>query len=307
MQFSDIIGDVLEKSPDSVYRRLRGDKELTLSELVKLCLHFNVSVDDIVNYKSHNVHFKYSRMDFGEPYIYEKYMEEMKNVFGRVAMSAKKELLSTAMDIPIFHLVNFPELMFLKIYSWHFDLCNVTVSFEQFISKLDKEKLIAYYKAIVDSYKQIPSIELWMNSTIDNLLQLINYYHSMHCFENMDYPNLLCNQLLQLIDSIEQLTAKENKEYRGKKTSFKFFLSTADLQNNYIHFKGDNITFTAIKIFTVNGIFTHNEEFCEETEKWIKNIITKSILISGAAAVERFNFFKTTKTKINNQIENFHK
>src|SRR5262245_33330930 len=48
----DEIADLLNISNDSAYRRIRGEKELTLSELKILCSHFNVSVDHLLGIDS---------------------------------------------------------------------------------------------------------------------------------------------------------------------------------------------------------------------------------------------------------------
>lgn len=69
--------------------------------------------------------------------------------------------------------------------------------------------------------------------------------------------------------------------------------------------KNEGATSTTIKLFTINNINTSNPSFCEETERWIKNTIAKSILLSGASARERIKFFQTMKTKIGNLMERF--
>ena len=47
-QLVDVVSEVLGKSSDSAYRRIRGEKELTLSESVKLCFHFDISLDSML-------------------------------------------------------------------------------------------------------------------------------------------------------------------------------------------------------------------------------------------------------------------
>jgi len=61
------------------------------------------------------------------------------------------------------------------------------------------------------------------------------------------------------------------------------------------------------KLYTINGIFTSNEYFCSEVEKWMKDTITKSVYLSGDSARERFKFFQKIKNKINNLLERFEK
>lgn len=75
--------------------------------------------------------------------------------------------------------------------------------------------------------------------------------------------------------------------------------------NDFMITKRDGINVTSIKFYTINGIFTSNEYFCSEVEKWMKDTMTKSLFLSGASAGERFRFFQEIKNRINNLLEKF--
>ena len=303
----DAIGDILNIGYDSTYRRLRGEKELTISELVKLCSHFNLSVDAILHHESNNALFKYSRLDLSDMDNYEAYMNEVATLYEGLIKASSKEILLTALDIPIFHFASFLELSLFKLYAWNQSVYDGSITYDKFISKLDIGNCMSIYRRVMDAYRQIPSTEIWTDYTIDPILQLIEYHFDMNCFESKDNPGLLCHQLLQLIENLERWTEKGSKEYRGKDTSFKLCLSSVDLGNNYIITKRDDNAVTSVKLFTINAIFTSNAGFCEETEKWIRNIISKSQVLSGVSARERFRFFQSQKTKINNLMGKFEK
>jgi hypothetical protein len=46
---ADEIAGILEISADSAYRRLRGEKTISLDELYKLCIHYRISLDQMLN------------------------------------------------------------------------------------------------------------------------------------------------------------------------------------------------------------------------------------------------------------------
>src|ERR1700730_14003481 len=46
------IAGLLEISEDSVYRRMRGEKQITLDELHKLCNHYRVSLDQLMGLRT---------------------------------------------------------------------------------------------------------------------------------------------------------------------------------------------------------------------------------------------------------------
>lgn len=109
-------------------------------------------------------------------------------------------------------------------------------------------------------------------------------------------------RLLQMTDRIMKWAETEKKENSG---DFRLYLSATNPENSFMILKHEEFTSTTIKLFTVNSIITSNTSFCDETEKWVKNTISKSTLLSGASARERFKFFQTMKTKIANLIEHF--
>jgi len=57
-----------------------------------------------------------------------------------------------------------------------------------------------------------------------------------------------------------------------------------------------------IRLNNVNGITTDNRVLCLETLKWIDDLISKSIIISGISIKERVRFFQSSKNKIDGLI-----
>ena len=53
----DEVGEVLNISSDSAYRRIRGEKPIALEEIKKLCIHFKISLDQFMHLNSESVLF----------------------------------------------------------------------------------------------------------------------------------------------------------------------------------------------------------------------------------------------------------
>src|SRR5215831_21381159 len=49
VSLTEEIARVLDVSVDSVYRRMRGEKTISLDELYKLCSHYKISLDQLMN------------------------------------------------------------------------------------------------------------------------------------------------------------------------------------------------------------------------------------------------------------------
>ncbi|MDR1121546.1 MAG: hypothetical protein LBM08_11590 [Dysgonamonadaceae bacterium] len=306
-RMADVVGDVLNVGSDSAYRRIRGEKELTLKELIALSQRFNISMDSITNYESNNILFKYTPLDLNDMDNYYAYMDDLSNLFEAIAKSMEKEIYFMAMDIPVAHFTPFLELTLFKIYTWFRSVNKLHITYDEFVSQLDILRLSAIYEKIGNAYNQIPSTEIWTKNTIEPTLRLLDYYSDLNCFEKKETLPHLCCQVLQLVDNIEKYTLREEKEYKGKSAFFRMYLSPVDIMNDFMITKRDGTNVTSIKLYTINGIFTSNEYFCSEVEKWMKDAMTKSLFLSGASARECFKFFQEIKNKVNNLLAKFEK
>lgn len=303
LRLADVIGDLLEIGSDSSYRRIRGEKELTLSELIKLCNYFNISIDSIVGNRNNDIVFKYNPLDLTDLNNYRVYIKQFTESVFVLTNAKKKEIYYTAEDIPIFHFLPFHELTFFKVYVWHNAISDKDITYEKFVQEIkNKEELFECYDKMYKSYSYIPSTEIWTTNTIDPILRLLEYYYDIGTFENTGTAAMLCNQLLQMVDNLIKWTDTGKKEDLA---DFKLYLSETHPENSFMLLKNDGVTSVTIKLLTINSIITTTPSFCEETEKWIRNTITKSTLLSGASARERFKFFQTMKTKIDNVMERF--
>lgn len=306
IKLADVVRELLDVKSDAAYRRIRGEKELTMGELEKVCNHFQIPIDDILNQKSNGINFRYSTLDFvNDPRHYHRYMDQFARNIEHSARAKDREILFTAEDIPVFHFMPYPELIFFKLYVWHQTICNRPCTYEQFVADLgDKEELYAYYKRIMESYHKIPSSEVWTHNTIDPILRLLDYYNDMECFEDRQMPLLLCRQLTAMIDTIAEWTDLKQKGPNNR-TDFHLYLSPVNPENSFFLNKSNGITLITVKLFTINSLATTDEAFCTETETWIRNIISKSMFLSGTSARERFLFFQQLRGRINALVEKF--
>ena len=304
-RLADMIEELLSVSAGAAYRRISGEKPLTFPELVKICRHFNLSVDKIINQSSEQgALFHYATIDINDMSGYMQYMNGVLEFLTRLKSAPQNELLFTAVDIPFYHFLKFPELTFFKLYCWDDTVNHTRTTYEDFREKLDSEPLIKLYEQITNIYAAIPAKEIWTYQTIDTIIRLFDYYYETGAFAGKKTVLALLEQLSQLMDNIRQ---NAENGYKGEKqTPYALYLSSVDLSNNFMLARmGDRLACN-IKLYTINSIVTENQSLCAETERWIQDLISKAILISGTSGKERFRFFQTSKNKIGelmNRIE----
>jgi hypothetical protein len=221
LRLVDIVGEILNIGTDSAYRRIRGETELTITELSKLCSYFNISMDAILNYQSSNIMVKYSPLNTNNIESYYKYIEDLASLMENVAKSGNREIIIMSQDISTVHFYPYLELTLFKIYAWFKNFDDFQFTYDKFVETLNLEQLSAFYKKITEAYQQIPSSEIWTTNTIRPFMYLLRYYSDLNCFENKDTINIITNQLIELLKNIERCTEKGKKIIKDKQ-----FLST---------------------------------------------------------------------------------
>ncbi len=73
-----VVSDLLSLSTDEVYRRIRQETLLTIEELRKLCIHFDISFDSLMEMKAGSAVFSYLNLKEGQ-FTVEKYLEGILN------------------------------------------------------------------------------------------------------------------------------------------------------------------------------------------------------------------------------------
>ena len=293
----DAVAEALGISNDSVYRRIRGEKRIDIDETAQLCSHFQISMDSLVGVSTKNqIQCNYSPLDFSDLSQYMLYVQNLSANIEHVRSFPGSEIILSASDISVFNLLAYKELTFFKLFAWNKNVYGFEDSYEEFVKKLDVDEIAKYYDRIVRDYQLIPSTEVWTANTIDPLLKLLSYHSEIGSFDDKKYPVFLCEQALELMDTLQKWTEKESKG--ANETPFKLYISETDLEGTFIVLKQQEKTNCIFKLYTINSISTADERFCQETERWLRNTAQRSTLISGASEKERRKFFAAQQKKI---------
>lgn len=299
-RLSDVVEELLSLSADSAYRRIRGETELSLSELKKICDKFNLSMDEILSYKSRQgVLFRYIPINLCDQESYISHLQRLLSILDALKPESDKEIIFTARSIPFYHLVMCPELAYFNLYACNNSLNGIKIPYDVFCNNLDKEKIISMYQQIHRAFMSIPSKEIWTVQTIGVTLRLLEYYFEIGAFGSEDTILTLLNQLSELMDKVYQYANDGYKEVKHK-TPFFMYNCSVDLDNNCMMVrKGDHLSFNII-LHMLHFMVTDNEVLCKATLKWENSLISKSSPISGESSLkQRYRFFESAKNKIN--------
>src|SRR5262245_55213413 len=113
----DAIADVLNISVDSAYRRIRGEKAISMEEMQRLAKHYHVSIDRLFDQKANRGVYSGNLID-SRDFNFETYLEKLVADLRAIDSFNKKELIYFSKDIPLFHFFSFPELASFKFFFW---------------------------------------------------------------------------------------------------------------------------------------------------------------------------------------------
>jgi hypothetical protein len=300
MSLVNEIAEALEISIDSAYRRLRAETPLTIDEISILCQHFKIGFDIFAG-QSGTVSFHFEQMSGIEGF--KRYLLELRNSLISLSKSENTELYYAAIDIPIFHHFNYSELSAFKMFYWMKDVLNEpTLDSKKFEHGMISDELLILGNQIYEAYCNVPSIEIWTHATTTSSIAQIEFYFESGIIEKKENALLLCNQLEEEIKTIQkqaELSCKLMTENSETFENYKLYFSEIEIGNNCILTKKADIKNVYLSFHTFNKLATDNNRFCDDTFKWLNNLLKKSTIISGVSEKQRYMFFKQIFEKIN--------
>lgn len=301
---AEAISDILNINIDAAYRRLRGKTRLTIDEVVKLCTHFDFSVDHALQLNTgDNTILDYKSVDLTNVEDYYSYIEKYAAIFVKLASLPEKEIITLTHNIPFYRLANYPEVSFFNLYVWSQSANAENHTYEHFVKGLDTEKIIRAHSKVTESVKRIPIAEIWTTEIYNSLLNLIEYYYDLGRFENKEVPLTLCRQILSLVDDMERWSCDSVIDFKGQTAPYSLYASPLRITPNFSIIKTGNANWGFIHLSRMQSMCTVGEKFCMEINKFLKNIMVDSLYINGASLKERHQTFHNKRIAFEKLID----
>ena len=300
----DEIAGVLNIGNDSVYRRLRGETAISISELKLLCDHFRISLDEVLQLKNDAVVFRAPGIN-GEVVSFAEYLQGILGQLKYFNSFKQKQLLYFCKDMTFFHFYLYPEIASFKTFFWiktiqnHPEYQHKSFSFEE--SSFEDCFIIG--QEIIKEYNQIPCTELWNYESINSSISQIQYYRDAGIFSNQSDLNVVVDSLLKTLDHLQLQTEKGVKFMPGAsdvsyKAPLRLYVNEVVLGSNTILAELDDTRLSIITYSVLSYLLTRDPRFNENAFKSFNNLVSRSVLISSTGERERNKFFRTLKEKV---------
>jgi hypothetical protein len=302
------VAELLNISNDSAYRRIRGEKPISMDEIHQLSNKYQVSIDQLLRVHSNTIIFsgnKVDRLTFG----FNDWLRDMENNLKLFNMMPGSHMFYVLKDIPVFHYNQFPELCAFKFFFWKRTVMGYPeLARQQFNGEEIDEEALELAKSLIELYVKVPSTEIWNEESVHVSIRQIEFYRQSNIFANKQICLKVYEQLEELLNHIQH-QAEIGKKFLYNKpvlpnaASYDIYMNEWLLGDNTIYVTAGERQITALNYNVLNFNTTQDKAFCDHIHKNLQNIISKSTHISLVGEKERSIFFNTLREKIYERVK----
>ena len=307
----DEVAELLKISNDSAYRRIRGEKPLTFEEMKTLCVHYNLSLDQLFHLNNNSYLFS-GPLSNNHNFGMEEYLENLLNQLNYFNSFENRELYYLGKDLYIFHCFGFHELTIFKVFFWMKSILQYPLEGKDILLLESlRPSIFKFTTKIGEAYNKLPSVEIWHDDSMNATLRQIDYYRQSQIFPSEEYALGVYKSLLDMVNHIEKQAEAGCKFPVGGKpnaasASYKLYYNEFILGDNSNMAVLNNTKVVFLNHTVLNIIMTRDPVFTEYTYLHLQNIMRKSSLMSFGGEKERRRFFNGMREKIENRIRSFN-
>lgn len=301
----DSLAEILHISYDSVYRRIRGEKPLSMAEIKKLCDHFHISLDQVLQLESDNIVFHAPDINNNDSIEFPDYLNGILTQFKTFNSFDKRSMRYLCKDLPIWHFYSLPVIAAFKTFCWiktiqnHPSLQNKKFSLAEF-AYTDCYNI---GQQILVEYSKLPSIELWNFESLNSTIRQVEYYRDAELFVHESEFYAVLDSLHQLIDHFQRQAEVGLKFLPGAteltfREPFQFYVNEVILGNNTIMVDLNEKQLCFINYNVLGYLMTKDHRFTKKSIQSFNNLLSRSTIISGTGEKFRNKFFHHLRNKV---------
>jgi hypothetical protein len=299
----DEIADILDLGYDSVYRRIRGEKPITIGELKILCDRYQISLDQVLQVDNDSIVFQAPGIN--NDIDFSAYLSGILAEFKYFNSFASKQMFYLCKDLPIWHFFLFPEIAAFKIFCWmktiqnHPDYQHKTFS----LSDFPFNEFYRTGKQILEEYNKIPTVELWGYETVNSTINQIQYYRDAKLFAKNDDLKQVLQSLNNMLNQL-RMEAEEGVKFMPgvdasySKVGYNLYINEVLLGNNTTLVNLDNTLHCYINYNGLNYFKTRDVRFTSRSMRHFDTLVSRSTHISATGEKYRNKYFGSLEERV---------
>lgn len=301
----DELCHLLDLSADSVYRRIRGEKPVTLIELKQICEHYHISLDQLLQLKNDSVLFQapgiaHRSIPFAD------HMRGMLEQFKYFNSFKQREIYYLCKDAPFWYFYLFPGMAAFKTFFWSKTINNEPALADKSFSleEYPFEDCFAIGRQILEEHSLMNTVELWNLESIHSSINQIAYYRDAGIFRNKEDLTAVVDSFIQMLDHLQVQAAKGVKFMPGAtdvayKGAIQFYVNELILGNNTILLNLDDKKLSMVTYSVFSYLITRDDRFAGKAFDTFNTLLSRSTLVSRSGEKDRNRFFNTLRDKVN--------
>jgi len=300
----DELCNLLDMSADSVYRRMRGEKPITLSELKHICEHYHLSMDQLLQLKNDSVLFRAPGIAGGS-ISFTGYMEEMLAQFRYFNSFKQGDIYYLCKDAPFWYFFLFPEMASFKTFFWCKTINNEPALADALFSlrEFPFSECFSLGQQILAEHSRLNTVELWNLESLNSSINQMAYYRDAGIFKSREDLLAVADSFIRMLDHL-QTQAVQGRTFMpggngGASGEIQFYINELILGNNTILLNLDGKMTSMITYSVFNLLMTQDERFSSKAFETFNTLLSRSTLVSRSGEKDRNKFFNTLRDKVN--------
>jgi len=291
-------------SETSIYNKLNGRSHFTIEEIFVVCQNSNISLDSLIHSSSGHSSFIPFFAD-GLKYKPRSYDDFINNIIGyyiKVKQLTNVHGYFLANELPLFHFLSFPHLMYLKMYIWNEINWKINGIGSQYQAKefVTNPAIQHSLKILRDQFYSFPTTEIWNPHMLDNTVSQFMYLKELQIIhDDSDLKNIK-EQFSLLTDSLENLTntGQKPENSRGVNMKCDIYITDLNIGSEVILVKSDDVNMMFQQIDVPNYMSSTDERMIVNQFNFFNNIKKISTHITQSGGKEKHLFFARIREKL---------
>lgn len=300
----DEVCELLKVGTDSAYRRIRGEKAISLQELKILSEHYQLSLDQVLQLKSNSVVF--DAPEINTQFVpFSQYQQGLIKQLTYFNSFKDRKMMYLCKDVPVFHFYVYPEIAAFKSFFWARSILNNPDYNGRKFNLSDSISDENYKQGleILKAYNEIPSSEIWNYESINSTISQIEYYRDSGIFASRDELQAVYDSFIRMLDHMQLQAEKGHKflpgssdlTYRG---SYQFYVNEVIIGNNTILVELNDLRASFVSYNVLHYMSTTDPRFTEKAFRNFDTLLSRSAMISVTGERDRNRFFKILREKV---------
>lgn len=294
--------DILDLGKESAYRRLRGEKALSIEELFKLSAELNFSLDEITgNNKKDAVTFNHIGVpnQSHEDNLLE-FLHYYESYLNRLISAENSEIICTMNHLLNTMLIGYDHLYKFIFYRWIHQMTEAPLNYyySDFVIPTEIKEVCHRISFLHTKIKKITFII--DNNLFHNLIKEMQYFY-IRGLVNEAELNLFKEELLTYMDDIEKMMSR-GMDNNG--ISINIYLSVFHINSTTSYAAWDDNEESAFWQHYGYPLFTRDREITYRHKRWIDSLKKYSTVISKSNELLQAEFLNRQRTFINNMPDN---